>query len=432
MNASQWKSKINKKNILILFSIAIAIALISGLKGCGKTSQKKPAPSSRVVTAKAIEICLKEALVTTGDVLAMNTVLLESTTEGPISFCPWREGDRIEEAGQKLIEIHRPIYHQELAMADASLAVAQAKLDDLKAGARPEEIAQANESMLHFENCTKFAKVDLDRTQSLVKSGTLPAEMKEKAEVDYTKCKTQFEAAKEKLHMLKTGATPTEIAVLQAIVTEAAARQNMAQAKLDECLISAPFSGIITQVYVRPGDMAIPRHPLLKMMDPKSLIVRAGLPENCATDLRTGATASVQLDAYPGQTYNAKVERIYPRLESNSRTRLVELRITDSVELIPRMFARITLTGRIIENAIMVPSEAIVATPRGDQVLFVAQDGKAIRKQVTLGLEQEGHIQITEGIQPGELVIVKGNLNLKNNAKINIAPNTATPSDEEL
>ena len=222
--------------------------------------------------------------------------------------------------------------------------------------------------------------------------------------------------------MLEAGPTQTEIAVAQAAVSEAAARRDMAQAKLDECLISSPFAGVITQVYVRPGDLAVPRQPLLKMMDPASLVVRAGLPENCATDLRKGAAATVQLDAYPGETFAAQVERIYPRLESNSRTRLVELRITDSVELIPRMFARISLTGRIIEQAIMVPSEAIVATPRGDQILFVAKDGKAIRRPVTLGLEQNGQIQIIEGVQPGELVIVKGNLNLKDNANINLAP----------
>ncbi len=418
MNELKWKTNMNKKTT----SLLVTAALITGMTGCGPSEKPKQPPSSRVVVAEAIERRLEESLLTTGDVLAMNTVLLQSTVEGPIAFCPWREGDRIETAGQKLIEIKRPLYIQELASAEAALAVAQAKLDDLKAGARPEEITQAREAMLHFADCTKFAKADLDRVTALVGSGALPAEAREKAHVDFIKCKTQLQSATEQVNMLVGGPTKTEIAILQAAVSEATARRDLAQAKLDECIISAPFAGIITQVYVRPGDMAIPRQPLLKMMDPKSLIVRAGLPENCATDLSEGAAATVQLDAYPGKTYAARVERIYPRLESHSRTRMVEIRITDPVELLPRMFARVSLTGRIIENAILVPSEAIVATPRGDQVLFVAKDGKAIRRKVTLGLEQDGYVQIIEGVEPGEQVVVKGNLNLKNNARINTAP----------
>jgi len=421
MNSPRLKNRAREPFTTLLLAGTVTSVFIAGLSGCSP-KQQKPSLGSRVVAVKAIETRLEEQLLTTGDVLAMNTVLLKSTVEGPIEFCPWREGDRIEKADQKLIEINRPLYNQELAGAEAARAVAQAKLDDLKAGARPEEIAQAREAMLHFADCTKFAKADLDRVNSLVESGALPAETKEKAHVDYIKCKTQLESAKEQVNMLVGGPTQTEIAVAQATVFEAVARRDLAQAKLDECLISAPFAGVITQVYVRPGDLAVPRQSLLKIMDPTSLVVRAGLPESCATYLRQGAVATVQLDAYPEKTYSAKIERIYPRLESNSRTRLVELRITDPVELMPRMFARVSLTGRIIENAVVVPSRAIVATPRGEQVLFVAQNGIAIKRQVTLGLEQGDQVQILTGVQPGEFVITSGNLNLKNGAKINTAP----------
>jgi len=422
MSSPQLKNKTREPFTTLLLAGTVTSVFIAGLSGCSPKQQQKPSLGSRVVAVKAIETRLEEHLLTTGDVLAMNTVLLKSTVEGPIEFCPWREGDRIEKADQKLIGINRPLYNQELAGAEAIRAVAQAKLDDLKAGARPEEIAQAREILLHFTDCTKFAKADLDRVNSLVESGALPAETREKAHVDYIKCKTQLESAREQVNMLVGGPTQTEIAVAQATVSEAVARRNLAQAKLDECLISAPFAGIITQVYVRPGDLAVPRQSLLKIMDPTSLVVRAGLPESCATYLRQGAAATVQLDAYPEKTYSAKIERIYPRLESNSRTRLVELRITDPVELMPRMFARISLTGRIIENAVVVPAKAIVATPRGEQVLFIAHDGIAIKRQVTLGLEQGDRVQILTGVQPGEFVITEGNLNLKNSAKINMAP----------
>jgi multidrug efflux pump subunit AcrA (membrane-fusion protein) len=400
-----------------------AALLLSTLSGCGPGGEEKKAPPpARVVAVPAEETRLEEQLLTTGDVLAMNTVLLKATVEGPISFCPWREGDRVEK-DQKLIEIDRPLYRHELASAEAVLAVAQAKLDDLKAGARPEEIAQARESVRHFADCTEFAKADLNRIRTLVESGAVPAETAEKARVDFIKCQTQLKATQEQLDMLEAGPTLTEIAVAQATVNEAEARRNLAQAKLDECLIRAPFTGVVTEVFVRPGDLAVPRQSLLKIMEPDSLVVRTGLPENCAAALRTGSPAEVQLDAYPGETFSAKIERIYPRLESGSRTRLVELRITEPVDLMPRMFARVSVTGRIIENAVVIPAKAITATPRGDQQVFVAEQGKAVKRNVQTGLEQDGRVQILSGIKAGEAVIIEGNLNLKPGTAVNaVAP----------
>ncbi|MBN1806526.1 MAG: efflux RND transporter periplasmic adaptor subunit [Sedimentisphaerales bacterium] len=405
----------------ILAIVMICGIVCAGINGCGKkkeVSKEKKGLPVEVVAAEKTRIV--EILETTGDVVATNTVLLESTVEGPISFCPWREGDKVERVGQKLIEINRPLYRQELAEAEAALAVAKAKLADLKAGTRPEEIVEAQEAVKHFEDCTAFTKVDLDRIKSLVESGALPAEMAEKARVDYVKCNTQLRAAKERLSMLKAGPTETEIGVAQAIVDEAAAKRDIAKSKLDECVLTAPFIGIITQVYVRPGDLAMPRAQLLKLMDPSSLVIRSGLPESCSASISKGTTAVVHLDAFPGKDFNAIIERVYPRIELDSRTRIIEVKIIEPVELIPRLFARVSVQGRVFDDAVVVPDAAIVTTPRGQSIVYVVKDGKANKRKVTIGLEQEQYVQITEGLQAGEIVIVDGNLNLEDGKKVDI------------
>ena len=406
---------------LILVAITLMGISVTGCKPSPQTA-KKTKPASRVVVTAAEEIRMEEILLTTGEVRAMNTVTLQSTVEGLISFCPWREGDRVERAGQKLIEITRPLYQQELAASEAAVAVAQAKLNDLEAGARPEEITQARESVRHFADCTKFTKVDLDRIHKLVESDTLAAEMEERARVDYIKCHTQLNFAKENLAMLEAGATKTEIAVLRAAVLKEESLRDLAQAKLNECLMQAPFAGVVTEVFVRPGDLATPRQSLLKIIDESSLIIRTGLPESCATGIQKSTPAKVSLDAYPQQTFNAVVERIYPRIETSSRTRIVEFRITDQVKLMPRMFARVSVRGRVIEKAVRIPSKAIVATPRGDRVVFVVNQGKAVRRKVIIGLEQSADVQIVDGITAGDMVVIAGNLSLKDGAIVNAVP----------
>ena len=413
--------------------VAICGATIIGMIGCKDKNAPGKSKKARYVQAVAAKKeRLVEFLETTGDVVAVNTVTIQATIEGPIAFCPWREGDRIEQVDQKLIEINRPLYRQEVLVAKAALAVAAAKLADLKAGARPEEIAQIKESVKQLEDCTNFAKADLDRIRSLVKSGSLPAETVEKARVSYIKCQTQFAAAKEQLAMLEAGPTKTEIAVHQATVDEAGAKRAIAQAKLDECVLKAPFVGVVTQVFVRPGDLATPRAPLLKLMDPTSLVVRAGLPESCSANIRKGTKVVVRLDAYPNKIFNAKIERVYPRLERDSRTRIIEAKIIEPVQLIPRLFARISVQGRVADDAVVVPDAAIVTTPRGDKVIYVVKEGKANMRKVTIGLEQGQSIQIIDGVQVGEMVVVAGNLNLKDGVPVQLDKATSASDTQKV
>lgn len=416
----------------ILIAIICGAAFI-GINGCKeKSGSGKPKALPRVEVVPAEKTRIVELLETTGDVVATNTMTLEATVEGPISFCPWREGDSVEQAGQKLIVIDRPLYRQEVAAAHAALAVAEAKLADLMAGARPEEIAEAKESVRHFEDCTDFAKNDLDRVKSLVESGSLPGEMAEKARVDYVKCHTQLGAAKERLSMLEAGPTKTEIAVVQAAVDEATAKLALAQAKLDECFLTAPFPGIITEVYIRPGDLATPRAKLLKMIDPSSQVVRVGLPESSAAGIRKGTEAVVRLDAFPEKTFNARIERVYPRIERESRTRIIEVKIVEPVELIPHLFARVSVQGRVVDDAVVVPDAAIITTPRGNKIVYVIKDGKANARPVIIGLEQKQHVQITEGLQAGEIVVVAGNLNLKDGTAVQAGDASLTSTTEKI
>lgn len=391
--------------------------------GCGK-KEEASAPKKTPTLVRTITVergSIVEQLETTGEVVAVNTVELKATVEGPIAFCPWREGDKVEQKGQKIIEIDRPLYRQELQAAQAALSVAEAKLADLKAGARPEEIKQAAEKVKHLEDCTAFAQADLERIRSLVKSGSLPGEAAEKARVAFTKCHSDLAGAKEQLAMLKEGPTRTEIAVAEAAVEEARAKLGLAQAKLEECVLTAPFAGIVTRVDVRAGDLATPRTPLLKMMDPDSLVVRFAIPEARASDLKEGAQAEIQLDAVPEKTFAAETVRIYPQLQRNTRTRLAEAKIVDKHPLLPGEFARVAVAIRQSGQALVVPDKAVLATPRGERMLFVVDEKNVARRRIlTTGIEQGRQLEVLEGLKSGEQVVVEGNEKLRDGMTVKV------------
>jgi multidrug efflux pump subunit AcrA (membrane-fusion protein) len=406
----------------VVFPAALgALSLLLVLAGCGGAEKEgKPKKKVPLVTVETVTTGgIVRSIDLTAEVIPIETIQISSTVEGPIGFCPWREGDQVE-AEQKLIEIDREMYRAEVKAAEAALAVAHAKLDDLKAGARPEEIDQARESVREAAQSAKFEQSDLERIGQLVETGALPGEELDKVHVKQVAAEARLNAARRQLEMLEAGFTRTAIAVQDAAVKETAAKLELARARLNEGAIAAPFAGTITKVFVRRGDMAAMKAPLIEMADLSSLVVRCAVPETNAAEMRQGMKAQVWLDALPGKTLPAEIARVFPELDSRMRTRTIELVIRDKVELVPGMFGRVRLILESVRDAVVIPIQAVVITPTGASVVFAAIDGKAAQRKVQTGIEQDGRIQILSGLNPGGKLIVAGHEKLKDGMKIRL------------
>jgi multidrug efflux pump subunit AcrA (membrane-fusion protein) len=405
--------------------------------GCGEQASQTTQGGARPVLVQCVparQASLTATVDLTGEVVATREIKVLALLEGPISYFPWREGDRVS-AGQKLVEIGRSVYAEELRAAEAALEVARARLDDVTAGTRPEEVRQAREAVKEQQECAAFTRSDLERVEQLTASGALPGEERDKARVAFVRCQSQLLAARERLAMLEQGPTATEVAVQRALVREAEARLELARAKLSESVISAPFDGIVTRAYVSPGDVATVRAPLLEMMDPASLVVRFGVPEARIAEVPKGSEAMVRLDAYPEQAFEARIERVHPEVRRETRTRIVEARIlhpgTNPVDLVPGLFARVSVKAPEGRSGVLVPEKALVTTPRGETVLFIVEDGTARLRSVTTGLEEGRFVQILDGVAEGESVVVAGNENLTDGAVVRVMSPDEAPGGNQ-
>jgi membrane fusion protein (multidrug efflux system) len=199
-------------------------------------------------------------------------------------------------------------------------------------------------------------------------------------------------------------------------------RAQLVKAKetLQDYVITAPWTGVASRLLVREGEFVSPRAPLLEMYDPASLVILAAVPERHATEVTTGARVDVHLDAYPGKTMQGRIERVYPYLDSRLRTRTLEIALDKHIDLLPGMFARLKVLLKTMDDAVTVPLEALVATPKG-QVVFVVEDGKAMARPVATGIEEGNRIQIVSGVRPGDKVIIAGNEKLKDGFAVTVA-----------
>jgi len=416
----------HRKRILMI--VLLLAAAIGGMIWFGRSNSEQQSPPGTparqprpllVAVAPVERGLIVQRLELSGEVVAGDAVVIAATKEGPIVYCPWREGDTVT-AGDKLVEIDREVHRAEVQAAEAALALAQAKLADLKAGARPEEVQKAEANVRRWQATVAEARTSFERQEQLIADDFTSQQSVDQARERMAVAEAELAAARDTLGMLKTGPTRTAIAVQESAVEEAAARLALANAHLAECVITAPFDGVITAVHVRPGDLATPRSPLLAMYAPDSLAIRFSVPEAHSGAMRPGMRLRVTLDALAGKTFSAEVVRVYPQLDETMRTRTIEAKLTEPADLVPHMFARLSLELKRADDAILVPAEAVLTAPSGERYVFGIEQGKASRHVIEVGIEQDKTVQLLSGIDPGRRVVVAGQAALRDGQSVRV------------
>ncbi len=419
--------KKNRKRILII-ALVLLVAAVGGAIWYSRSAQSDPSspqnsakqPKPLLVEVAPVERGdIVQRLELSGEVVAGDSVVIAATKEGPIAYCPWREGDTVT-AGDKLVEIDRDVHRAEVQAAEAALAVARAKLADLKAGARPEEIDKAEANVRRWQATLNEARRSYERQEQLIAEDFTSQQSVDQARERMDVAEAELAAAREALGMLKAGPTQTEIAVQESAVEEASARLALTKAHLSECVITAPFDGVITAVHVRPGDLATPRSPLIEMYAPDSLVIRFSVPEAHSSAMRAGLRLRVTLDAMTGRKLTAEVVRVYPQLDASMRTRTVEAKLTESAEIFPYMFARLSLELKRADDAVLAPAEAVLTAPSGERYVFMVDQGKAHRRVIEVGIEQDKTVQILSGLAAGQRVVVAGQAALRDGQAVRV------------
>ena len=142
----------------------------------------------------------------------------------------------------------------------------------------------------------------------------------------------------------------------------------------------------------------------------EDLIITASVPEKFIGSLRPGMSALFESVAYPGRMYEGTLSYISPNLNRQSRSADIKIDITGSTEgLMDGMYIKLNLETEHIDNAMIVPSAAL-DTYLGNDVVYVVEDGAAVRKTVETGSSNDTETVILSGLDEGELVITAGNV----------------------
>jgi membrane fusion protein (multidrug efflux system) len=183
---------------------------------------------------------------------------------------------------------------------------------------------------------------------------------------------------------------------------------NAAQARLDQTVIRAPFSGQLGLRRVSIGSIVSPSTVITTLDDTSRIKLDFEVPEVFLSRLEPGLTVSARSAAWPDSEFRGRVISVDTRVDPVSRTVTVRALLpNDDGHLRPGMFLTVSLMKEDIE-ALMIPEQAIVPERSKQYVLVVGQDGVVERREVTSGRRRPGEVEILDGLRPGEQVITEG------------------------
>jgi RND family efflux transporter MFP subunit len=212
----------------------------------------------------------------------------------------------------------------------------------------------------------------------------------------------------------------------------AEARLEQAEYNLEKTVIRAPYAGRIANLVVDVGTRLSPNDSIATVVDLSSVDVDVQVLESEIAALEVGREAGVTFTAFPGEQLQAVVVTVNPVVDPVSHVGRATVRLRNpGARILPGMHANVRIAGRLFEDRISVPKEAIVERSRRE-VVFVfepesegATTGRAKWRYVTTGLENEEAIEVvpsedTDALAEGEIVLVGGHTTLTHDAMVRL------------
>lgn len=290
--------------------------------------------------------------------------------------------------------------------AVANLTLTEINANDSGVRSAEAQLAQAEAALASLTE-DKTAQIAAARAQVARTQANLTT-LTDDNTVQIASARAQLAQAKANLTKLLDGASDEQVAVAQAQVEQAQIALEDTQANLANATLTAPFDGIVTQVYVAVGERAA--GAAVDLVDPSSLQVVLDVDEIDIGNIEVGQPTIVTLETWPDQELPGKVISIAPKAQTLAGIVTFEVHLSlDAGDLPIRdgMTANAELITASRQNVLLVPNRAITADRQaGAYYVNLVKGNETQRVEVTIGLRDDSHTEIKSGLQEGDQVLI--------------------------
>lgn len=198
------------------------------------------------------------------------------------------------------------------------------------------------------------------------------------------------------------------------------ASYEIAKLELSYAEIRAPIGGVVSKRMVKVGNLIQLNQPLFKIDDFDPLEAMINVPEREMRLIQAAQPVQMLVDALPGAVFTGSVARVSPVVDASTGTfRVVAQFKDDSGQLRSGMFGRVRIVYDQRADALVVPRTALLEDG-GEPAVYVVRDGKAARSALKLGYDEAGWVEVREGLQAGDAVVVAGKAALREGSAVQV------------
>lgn len=359
----------------------------------------------------------------TGYIVAAHKIDVATKVDGRVAWIGVGKGDRAI-AGQVLVRLESDEYQAKVQEAIGQVNYLKAKLSELQNGSRPQEIAKANADMAEMQSEMENARVTLQRTRQLAEAQVLSRQALDDATAKFNQGEAKFKSLERSYDLARVGPRFEEIDAARGQLEQARGALAYARTQLENTVIRAPVAGTILERNVEPGEFVTTgfvsdngaRGYVVSLADLHQLQVQLDISQNDFSRLVPDQPAVITTDAYPDRRYDGEIEEISPVANRQKATVEVKVKIRNPDHLLrPDMNASVAfLAVAAQKQSERVPS--VISVPRTslrDLGVFVVVNGHATYRKVRTGAASADVVQIAEGLQDGDQLIVNPPAGLK-------------------
>jgi membrane fusion protein (multidrug efflux system) len=255
-------------------------------------------------------------IVSTDDARVKGTIVaVSSKVSGRVEKVMVEEGAAVT-AGQVIAVLEKDEYEAQVDQAKANLAMAEAKLALVMAGNRPQEVAQANASLLQVKANMDNARKNSERDEALYQKGAISVQQRDASKTAFDVARAQYMEAAEQYSLSAEGSRLEDIQIAQAQVQQARAELKNVELQLANTAVKAPVSGVVALKSVEEGEVVVSGQQLFNISNPADVWVAANIEETYIGRIKIGQRAEFTIDAYPDKNFIGQVSEVGPAARS--------------------------------------------------------------------------------------------------------------------
>lgn len=342
--------------------------------------------------------------------------------------------NEVVRAGEVIAVLESRDLRAQRAEAVATLNQARAEERSLVTGTIPKTNAEDQKALNDARAKVNNARALYDRRLALYEKGGISKKDLEAAQLDLTTAQDELRLQQQTVTLRAGSLNPNDRALAAAKVAEAQQHLATLDAQLSYATIRSPITGIVTDQYQYEGEFASAGGKLVTIADTSSVIVKAPFSDTVAGQLKVGDTVSVIPTDTSAEEMKGQVTLLSRSSDPTNRTVEVWVTLANGAgRLRANGAAQVTIAANSKSDAIIVPASAVTleaSNANEGTVMIVDAQNVAHEKKVTVGIRTKDKIEIVEGVQDGDTVVIEGNFALPDGTKVEIAKDEEKKSED--